>query len=208
MPDGVECVVIAMNDKGKKQTNLELAQEQYPDTYYLIDASVSNGLTADVQEEQSWRLISEYDWRHIMLDELVVSAARRLRKPVVESNRYLTADDISRLGITSVDGALRAIGVSDFDKVNIAIDGMSLKDLYFTDTETFKDVMTLVTSDWKNDKLKGVSFAPFNTGTNYDLADVSIADGFISMQNVDHISFSRGRRGMVSVNFSSKPNSG
>ena len=85
---------------------------------------------------------------------------------------------------------------------------MSLKDLYFTDTETFKDVMTLVTSDWKNDKLKGVSFAPFNTGTNYDLADVSIADGFISMQNVDHISFSRGRRGMVSVNFSSKPNSG
>ena len=210
MPDGVDCVVIAMNDKGKKQTNLELTEEQYPDTYYLIDAGASNGVTADVQEEQAWRLINEDDWRHIMLDELVVSAARRLRKPTVESNRYLTADDISRLGITSVDGALRAIGVTNFDKVSITIDGEPLSDLYFTDTETFKQALTLSTAitDWKNDKLKRVSYAPFATGSDYDLSDVSIADGFISMQNVDYIDFSHGRRGKINVNFSRKPNSG
>ena len=65
--------------------------------------------------------------------------------------------------------------------------------------------MTLVTNDWKNDKLKRISYAPFNTGTSYDLADVSIADGFISMQNVDYIDFSRGRRGIITVNFSRKP---
>ena len=210
VPDGVDCVVIAMNDKGKKQTNLELTEEQYPDTYYLIDAGASNGVTADVQEEQAWRLINEDDWRHIMLDELVVSAARRLRKPTVESNRYLTADDISRLGITSVDGALRAIGVTNFDKVSITIDGEPLSDLYFTDTETFKQALTLTTAitDWKNDKLKRISYAPFATGSDYDLSDVSIADGFISMQNIDYIDFSHGRRGKINVNFSRKPNSG
>ena len=205
VPEDVECIVLAENEKGKKQSNLELAQEQSPETYYLIDAATSNGLTADVQDEQSWRLVTQGDWRHVMLDELVVSASRRLRKPTIEANRYFTADDISRLGITSVDGALRAIGVSDFEKVNILIDGEPIKNYYFTDTETFQDALTLVTNDWKNDKLKRISYAPFNTGTSYDLADVSIADGFISMQNVDYIDFSRGRRGIITVNFSRKP---
>lgn len=206
MPDGVDCVVIAMNDKGKKQTNLELAEEQYPDTYYLIDADASNGLTANVQEEQAWRLINENDWRHIRLDELVVTAAWRRHQPSVETKRYLTADDIQKLGITSVDGALRAIGVTNFEKVNITIDGEPLSDLYFTDTETFKQALTLTLAqtDWKNDKLKRIKYAPFETGTDYDLSNVSIADGFISMQNVDYIDFRRARGGKVSVNFSSK----
>lgn len=206
MPDGVDCVVIAMNDKGKKQTNLELAEEQYPENYYLIDADFSSGLTANVQEEQAWRLINENDWRHIRLDELVVTAAWRRHLPSVETKRYLTADDIQKLGITSVDGALRAIGVTNYEKVNITIDGEPLSDIYFTDTETFKQALTLTLAqtDWKNDKIKRIKYAPFETGSDYDLSDVSIADGFISMQNVDFIDFRRGRGGKVSVNFSSK----
>lgn len=206
MPDGVDCVVIAMNDKGKKQTNLELAEEQYPENYYLIDADFSSGLTANVQEEQAWRLVNENDWRHIRLEELVVTAAWRRHLPSVETKRYLTADDIQKLGITSVDGALRAIGVTNYEKVNITIDGEPLSDIYFTDTETFKQALTLTLAqtDWKNDKIKRIKYAPFETGSDYDLSDVSIADGFISMQNVDFIDFRRGRGGKVSVNFSSK----
>lgn len=207
LADGVDCVVMAMNDKGKKQTNLELAEERYPENFYLIDTETSNGLTAHVQEEQAWRLVNDDDWRHVRLEELVVTASRRLHKPMVETNRFLTAGDIDRLGITSVDGALRAIGVANFDKVNITIDGEPLSDLYFTDTESFKEALTMFSSDWKNDKIKRISFAPFNTGTGYDLTDVSIADGFISMQNVDYIDFYRGRHGKITVNFSRKPGS-
>lgn len=210
IPDGVDCVVIAMNDKGKKQTNLELAVEQYPEIYYLIDAVASNGLTANVQEEQAWRLINEDDWRHIMLDELVVKASRRLRKPVVESNRFLTADDISRLGISSIDGALSVIGVTDFSKLNIMVDGEPLRDLYFTDNETAMDAATLnlAKNDKKNDRLKRFNFAQLNTGTDYDLSDVSIASGFVSMQDVAYISYSKGRRGIKTINLVRKPNSG
>ena len=204
----VDCVVIAMNDKGKKQTNLELLDDQYPDTYYLIDGGTANGVTADVQEEQAWRLINKDDWRHIMLNELVVTAARLRRKPTIESNRYFTAEDISRLGITTVDGALRAIGVSDFSNVTITIDGERISDLYFTDTETFQQAMTVAQTDWKNDRLKRVSFAPFYTGTDYDMSDVSIADGLINMQDVDYITFGRFRGGKVAVNLSRKPGSG
>ena len=189
IPDGVDCVVIAMNDKGKKQTNLELAVEQYPEIYYLIDAGASNGLTANVQEEQAWRLNSQDDWRHIMLDELVVKASRRLRKPVVETNWLLTADDISRLGITSVDQVIRTMGVSDYSKVDISIDGESLRELYFTDSETVDEAATLnlALNDHSYDRLKRFNFAAANTGTDYDLSDVSIASGFVSMQDVAYV---------------------
>lgn len=210
IPDGVDCVVMAMNDKGKKQTNLELAVEQYPEIYYLIDAGSASGLTANVQEEQAWRLINEDDWRHIMLDELVVKASRRLRKPVVETNRFLTADDISRLGISSIDGALNVIGVTDFSKLNIMIDGEPLRDIYFTDNETVMDAaaLNLAKSDRKNDRLKRFNFAQLNTGTKYDLSDVSIASGFVSMEDVAYISYSKGRHGIKTINLVRKPNSG
>lgn len=208
IPDGVECVVIAMNDKGKKQTNLELADEQYPENYYRIDAGTSNGLTVNVQEEQAMRLIREDDWRHIWLDELVVNASRHLRKPTVETRKILTADDIARMGITSVDGALGAMGVSDYSKVRISIDGESLSDLYFTDTEIVKAAIAMSGGPRnRNDKQKGFNFSAFETGTNYDMSPVSIADGFVSMKNVEYISYSVGRRGIRSINITSKPGS-
>ena len=210
IPDGVDCVVIAMNDKGKKQTNLELAVEQYPENYYLIDAVDSNGLTANIQEEQAWRLISEDDWRHIMLDELVVKASRRLRKPMVESSRFLTADDIARLGITSVEGALNVFGVSDMSKLNILIDGESLRDIYFNDKETVLEAasLNLAGNDKRNDRLKRLNFATLLTGTEYNLSDASIVSGFVNMQDVAYISYSKGRGGTKTINFSRKPNSG
>ena len=209
LPDGVDCVVIAMNDKGKKQTNLELSDELYPEDYYRIDAGATSGLAASVQEEQAWRLLNANDWRHIRLDELVVTASRRLHKPTVETNRYLTADDIAKLGITSVDGALRAMGVSDFSKAVISIDGETLDHYYFNDTKSFQEAldMTMEKSNWKNDKIKKISFAPFATGTDYDLSNVSIADGLVSMQNVEYITVSRGRRGLKTINISRKPGS-
>lgn len=210
IPDGVDCVVIGMNEKGKMQPNLELAVEQFPESYYLIDAGASNGLTANVQEEQAWRLINEDDWRHIMLDELVVKASRRLRKPVVESNRFLTADDIARLGITSVEGVLNTIGVSDMSKLNIMIDGESLRDLYFTDKETVLEAasLKLAGNDTKNDRLKRFNFGQLNTGTEYDMTDVSIASSFVNMQDVAYISYSKSRGGIKTINFNRKPNSG
>ena len=210
IPDGVDCVVIGMNEKGKMQPNLELAVEQFPESYYLIDAGASNGLTANVQEEQAWRLINEDDWRHIMLDELVVKAARRLRKPVVETNRFLTADDIARLGITSVEGVLNTIGVSDMSKLNIMIDGESLRDLYFTDKETVLEAasLKLAGNDTKNDRLKRFNFGQLNTGTEYDMSDVSIASSFVNMQDVAYISYSKSRGGIKTINFNRKPNSG
>ena len=209
IPDGVDCVVIAMNEKGKMQPNLELADEQYPVTYYLIDAGASNGLTANVQEEQAWRLIGKDDWRHIWLDELVVRASRRLHKPVVETNWLLTADDISRLGITSVEGALSAFGVSDYSKLNISIDGESLRELYFTDSRTVDEAanLNLALNDHSYDRLKRLNFAAAYTGTDYDLSDVSIASGFVSMQDVAYVSYSVGRHGSKSINFTRKPGS-
>ncbi len=206
--DGVDCVVIAMNDKGKKQTNLELAEEEYPKNYYLIDAGTSNGLTANVQEEQAKRLINEDDWRHIMLDELVVKASRHLHKPAVESRRILTADDISKKGITSVEGALAAIGVTDFSKVRISIDGESLSDLYFTDSETIAKAIAMSSGPRdRNDKQSGFNFAALNTGTDYELSQVSIAEGFVSMKNVEYISYSVGRGGTRTINITRKPGS-
>jgi len=210
IPDGVDCVVIAMNDKGKKQTNLELTAEQYPENYYLIDAGTSNGLTVNVQEELSKRLISEDDWRHIKLDELVVhGVSRRQRKPTVETRRFLTADDISRMGITSVDGALGAMGVSDYSKVIITIDGESLKDLYFTDSKTVIDAISLSKTSGKrrNESPRRLDFATLATGTDYDLSAVSIADGFVNMQDVAYISYSMIRGGGRTINITRKPGS-
>lgn len=206
IPDGVDCVVIAMNDKGKKQTNLELADEEYPKNYYLIDASTSNGLTANVQEEQAKRLISEDDWRHIMLDELVVRASRRHHKPVVETRRMLTADDISKMGITSIDGALATLGVTDYSKVRISIDGESLSDLYFTDSEAVTKAIAMSSGPRdRNDKQMGFNFAALSTGTDYELDPVSIAAGFVSMNNVQYISCSVGHGGVRSIYITSKP---
>lgn len=202
----VDCVVMAVNDKGKKQTNLELADEQYPDTYYLIDPAASNELTSDVLEEQSWRLISENDWRHILLDELVVTAAHR-RKPTVETNRVLTAHDISKLGITSVDGALQALGVTNYDKLDIRIDGESIKDLYFTDTETFRAMLTSSLNDGNNYKMKNISSSLLTMFTDYDLSIVSIAEGFVSMKNVSNVSIFRNAHGNSTVNIRRKPDS-
>ena len=199
---------ITKNDKGKKQTNLELAEEEYPKNYYLIDAGTSNGLTANVQEEQAKRLINEDDWRHIMLDELVVKASRHLHKPAVESRRILTADDISKKGITSVEGALAAIGVTDFSKVRISIDGESLSDLYFTDSETIAQAIAMSSGPRdRNDKQSGFNFAALNTGTDYELSQVSIAEGFVSMKNVEYISYSVGRGGTRTINITRKPGS-
>lgn len=210
LPDRADCIVIAMNEKGKKQTNLELTAEQYPDTYYVIDAGAAHELTAEVQEEQSWRLINEDDWRHIMLNELIVTAAYHRRKPTVETSHVLKANDISRLGITSVDAALRELGVNDLSKVSISIDGENIRDLYFTDTKTFKQVLAPVeVTNWKNDRAKRISYK-FNTGTNYDLSDVSIAEGFVNMRDVSYVqvSHSRGVRGYnTSVSIRRKPGS-
>lgn len=207
IPDGVDCIVLAMNDKGKKQTNLELTAEQYPEYYYMIDADTSNGLTVNVQEELAKRLISEDDWRHIKLDELMVyGASRRQRKPTVETHRFLTADDISRMGITSVDGALGAMGVSDYSKVIIKIDGEVLQDLYFTDSETVTEAIAMSSGPRdRNDKQKGVNFAALSTGTNYELSQVSLAEGFVSMKNVAYISHSVGRGGTRAINIIRKP---
>ena len=208
IPDGVDCVVIAMNDKGKKQTNLELADEEYPKNYYLIDAGTSNGLTANVQEEQAKRLINEDDWRHIMLDELVVKASRHYHKPAVETRRMLTADDISKMGITSIDGALATLGVTDYSKVRISIDGESLSDLYFTDSEAVTKAIAMSSGPRdRNDKQMGFNFAALNTGTDYDLNPVSIAAGFVSMQNVAYISCSVGHGGIRSIYITRKPGS-
>ena len=205
--DGVDCVVIAMNDKGKKQTNLELVHEQYPVSYYLISAGTSNGITVNVQEEQARRLISEEDWRHILLDELVVNASRHLRKPTVETRQILTADDISRMEITSVDGVLRAIGVSDFSKVRISIDGESLNNLYFTDSETVSKAIaqSQASSKMRNESPRRSNFAALATGTDYEMSPVSIADGFVDMRNVAYISYSVGRKGVRSINITRKP---
>ena len=205
--DGVDCVVIAMNDKGKKQTNLELVHEQYPVSYYLISAGTSNGITVNVQEEQARRLISEEDWRHILLDELVVNASRHLRKPTVETRQILTADDISRMEITSVDGVLRAIGVSDFSKVRISIDGESLSNLYFTDSETVSKAIaqSQASSKMRNESPRRSNFAALATGTDYEMSPVSIADGFVDMRNVAYISYSVGRKGVRSINITRKP---
>lgn len=204
MPDDVECIVMAENEKGKKQTNLELDEERFPESYYLIDSGAPQGMTTEVKDEQSWRLINEGDWRFVMLDELLVTAAKRGREPDVNANRYLTAEDILKKGITSVDAAIRALGITDFSKVNIYIDGESISDLYITDSESFKQAMTYFTPDWKNDRAKRISFAPFNTLTDYDLSNVSIAEGFVSMANVSYISLSRGPRGTKRINISRK----
>ncbi len=134
LPDSVDCIVMAENTKGKKQMNLELDAEHFPQVYYLTDNHQARESQV-ILEEQGWRMERNGDWRHIMLNELLVTAVRPRRAPDERSPYFLTPRKIASKGIHSIDAVVHefpGIMIADgnicttsdrMDHINIVIDG-------------------------------------------------------------------------------------
>ena len=183
LPDSVECIVMAENIKGKKLMSLELDAEAFPITYYhLGNEQPSSSQAADL-EQLSWRLEKSGDWRHVMLKELLVTAVRPRRN--MYNPHLLTRARMDQQGINSVQGAVNAIpgivtyhgsvytlGGEEKDRVDIVIDGEAIMSNYSTDDDLVANL--------------GI-YNP--TSSRPD--DLTIAEGMVSMHDVEYVYFAR-----------------
>ena len=135
LPDSVDCIVMAENAKGKLQMNLELDEEIFPLNYYLTGPEYEHKAKT-ITDEQMWRLEHTGDWRHVILNEVLVTAVRP-RIAASERNPYiLSPRKIANKGINSIDAVVREFpgltisggniyttGGRDIDRVSIIVDG-------------------------------------------------------------------------------------
>lgn len=181
LPDSVECIVMAENTKGKKLTSLELDPEVFPNTYYYVADGKPTSIQAADLEEQTWRLEQSGDWRHIMLNELLVTAIRP--RAVMYNPRLLTRNKLDEQGLNSVGAAVRAIpgiierngevytmGGHDRDRVTIVLDGEPVMQNYSTDDDLLAQLRIYNPAGSKPPEL-------------------TVAEGMVSMQDVEYVYF-------------------
>ncbi len=203
LPDSVDCVVMAENIKGKKQMNLELDDEQFPSTYYTTpEKSISAAPT--FSDDQLWRLEHSGDWRHIILNELMVTAYRP-RHHSNERNPYnLTNRKIKEKDITTLDGVAREIpnlmvmggslytpGGRAKDHVTIYVDGEPVAANFETDESAISLLSEYISPI--EPKPQSNIFLGYQGTT--DLSELSIAQSMISFQDVEYIYFVRNAHG-------------
>ncbi len=203
LPDSVDCIVMAENVKGKKQMNLELDDEQFPQTYYMVqEKSMTKAET--FSDDQSWRLERSGDWRHIILNELTVTAYRP-RRHNNERNPYnLTPKKIQEKGITTLDAVAREIpnltvmdgslytpGCRPKDHVDIYVDGEPIAANFETDQTAVKLLSEYISPI--DPEPQSHIFLGYQ-GT-HEISDLSIAQSMISFKDVEYIYFARGAHG-------------
>lgn len=203
LPDSVDCIVMAENIKGKKQMNLELDEEQFPQTYYMtLEKSAHEAAT--FSDDQAWRLERSGDWRHIILNELTVKAYRP-RRHSDERNPYnLTPKKIKEKDITTLEAAAREIpnltvmggslytpGCQSKDHVTIYVDGEPIAENFETDQTAVKLLSEYISPI---DPKPQSNIFLGNQGTP-DLSELSIAQSMVSFKDVEYIYFARGAHG-------------
>ena len=203
LPDSVDCIVMAENVKGKKQMNLELDNELFPQTYYMtLEKSAHEAATFN--DDQEWRLEHSGDWRHILLNELTVKAYRPRRHSNDRNPYNLTPKKIKEKGITTLDAAAREIpnlmvmdgslytpGGRSSDRVTIYVDGEPIGANFETDQTAARLLSEYISPI--DPKPQSHIFLG-NQGTP-DISELSIAQSMISFKDVDFIYFARGAHG-------------
>ena len=209
LPDSVDCIVMAENIKGKKQMNLELDSEVFPQVYYLENEKDVDALSTIVIDDQQWRLEKSGDWRHIMLNELLVTA-RRPRRHSSERNPYsLTPNKITKMEIQSIDAAARALpgliplgggiytaGGTPKDRVTIFVDGEPVLANYNSEIESLK-ALRKIEAEFPQDpvyrKAQSHIFWPSDMSSEsyYNFDEVGIAESMVSFKDVEYIYFAR-----------------
>lgn len=192
LPDSVDCLVIAENTKGKKQINLELDQEVFPQTLYVTNEKTATHDSRSASD-QEWRLEHSGDWRHIMLNELLVTAVRP-RIEASERNPYnLSHNKIQKLDIRSIEDATFSIpgliavngglytpgGTDEKNHVHIVVDGEPVLSNYGTDEDNINPEYQI----------------RFPSGLTTNLSELSIAQSLISFKDVSYIYFARATHG-------------
>ena len=203
LPDSVDCIVMAENIKGKKQMNLELDEEQFPQTYYMtLEKSVHEAAT--FSDDQGWRLEHSGDWRHIILNEVIVKGYRP-RRHSDERNPYnLTPKKIKDKGITTLEAAAREIptltvmggslytpGCQSKDHVTIYVDGEPIAENFETDQTAVRllsEYISPIDPKPQSNIFLGYQGTP-------DLSELSIAQSMVSFKDVEYIYFARGAHG-------------
>ena len=221
LPDSVDCIVMAENVKGKKQMNLELDSETFPQTYYM-GFDEMHAVPATIVDDQDWRLEHSGDWRHILLNELVVTAIRQ-RQRARESNPYsLTPNKIAAQGIRTIDDAARAlpglvtmngglytVGGAAKDRVTIYVDGEPVLENFTSDAEGLKMLERYSTTFSKNPKSKDairhvLASGAIGNESNYGLPEVMIAESMVSFKDLEYIYFARAPHGGGSLHIQHK----
>ncbi|MBR6283086.1 MAG: hypothetical protein IKR25_02170 [Muribaculaceae bacterium] len=205
MPDSVECIVVAENMKGKKQMNLELDSEQFPQLYYALCDSAMQAPVADARE-QAWRIEHSGDWRHIMLHELTVTAPQ-LRLPTTERDAFtLSGTELLHKSINSVEGLAYALpglivfngdlytsGGQARDLVNIVVDGESAALNFANDRDIMQEIIENASPFERNALGLAVQTTAFSP--NYGTSQLDVAQGMISFRDVEYAHFSPGAGG-------------
>ena len=212
LPDSVDCIVMAENVKGKKQMNLELDNETFPQVWF-VDNNKYQTKSSAIIEEQQWRLEKGGDWRHIILNELLVTAVRP-RQQSRERNPYsLTPNKIAKMEINSIDAAARALpglmcmdgalyttGGTAKDRVTIIVDGEPVFQNFTSDVEAIK-LLQHNASQFPEEPVyreaKGHIFwySELGNESNYNFPEVAIAESMVSYKDLEYIYFARAPHG-------------
>ena len=212
--DSAECVVQAENVKGKKQMNLEVAKDVFPVNYYMNDAAAHPVATASIVDEQAWRMAHDGDWRHVMLNELLVQAMRPRSNPMMGSPYNLTSKKIADKDIRSLEDAVREIpGLwvlngalytagdgTERNRVYIFVDGVLVDVAGGADDAMILDIMEKANNnDTPELRLQmakmGIARYSLNSMTYTRAPDLNVAETMVSMKHVDYIYLVRGRHG-------------
>jgi len=212
--DSAECVVKAENIKGKQQMNLEVARDTFPENYYVTDAAVRPVATASIVDEQAWRMAQDGDWRHVMLNEVLVTALRPRRNPMVGSPYNLSSKKIADKDLRSLEEAVREIpGLwvmngslytagdgTERNRVYIYVDGVLVDVPGGADDAMILDVMRAANntdSPQLRLQMAKLGVASYSlSGMSYQRApDLTVAEGLVSMKHVDYIYLLRERHG-------------
>lgn len=206
IPDSVECVVFAENVKGKKQMNLELDRDTFPRLTYAMavdSVQLSDMATYDVE-----RLEKSGDWRHILLDEIIVTAPRRRLTELERDPFSLEATDITRKGIRSVEaltyvlpglmvynGNLYTTGGNPRDQVSIIVDGENVAQNFTDDHDILKEIAENA-SPFEREALRlALDSSGYRFSRTHETSDVTVAQSMISFPDVAYVHFARGYQG-------------
>lgn len=204
MPDSVDCLIISENVKGKKQMNLELDNEPFPATYYLLTDEKRATASRVISDEQAWRMERNGDWRHIILNELMVTGVRP-RRAAEENNPYiLSPRKMASKGIHSIEAAIRefpGLTIKDGnlysstgrpeDRVTIVIDGEKVDEII----HGFPDAIARgkVPQDLA---LKTKKYMPTILGVKgFDLSEISMAQTLVNFQELAAVKYLKGAHG-------------
>ncbi len=205
MPENAACLIIAENKNGKKQMNLELYREPFPELHYDVEQMPNQEEAESHARQQMWRLEKSDDWRHVLLGELLVTAPLT-RRNTSEYNPYVLSENEMKLKeINSIEGAVRAFpgvmvmngnvytaGGQERDHVRIIVDGESIAANYSSDDDVLYKLFRDDVSPFEPKKESSV-FYPLDRDAmmKADISEISIAESMISFPDVAWIDFVR-----------------